>query len=213
MGRSRLTRSPRFSEPSADTRIVSGETSMLTPSGSAETTVRQTPFTASESPGVSADDRSVFRRTRNPAGVGFTSAISPMVSMSPVNMLHAPLYKDIGAEPPGPAGFQPVPGESPLTNPVDSQGAYTSRSDIEVHRVDHSGIERGAMQRGAPLQHEGGDPRAVVKSGKRRREIVGWKGEDSCARVGQGLGLRAGGAARPRARGDSERARAALPQH
>ena len=41
---------------------------MWTPSASAETTVRQTPLTASESPGVSVGDSSVLSRRRKPAG-------------------------------------------------------------------------------------------------------------------------------------------------
>src|SRR5204862_5398291 len=73
-------------EPIVVTRSVSGETSMWTPSALADTTVRQTPFTASESPGASSLDSWVASRSRTPEGVGLISATSPTVSTSPVNI-------------------------------------------------------------------------------------------------------------------------------
>ena len=95
---------PRFRAPSADTRSVSGDTSMWTPSASAETTVRQTPLTATESPGLTSSDRGVVTRSRNPAGVGLTSATSPSVSTIPVNMfLYPALDQHVLAEPGGAA--------------------------------------------------------------------------------------------------------------
>src|SRR3954468_17431586 len=172
-GRSRFTWSPRCSEPSAETLMVSGEISMWTPSaGSADTTVRQTPFTASESPGVSSADKSVCRRSRKPAGVGFISATWPTVSINPVNMRYAPLYQHIGAEPQSTAVVQRLPGEPASANPVHSHGADGGRADIDVDGIDHGGVERGAVQRGAPFEHQRGHP-ACVKRAESRLKIAG----------------------------------------
>src|SRR3972149_10461610 len=56
------------------------------PSASAETTVRHTPLTARLSPAASSGAKVVVTRSRKPAGVGLTSATSPIDSIRPVNI-------------------------------------------------------------------------------------------------------------------------------
>src|SRR5262249_38886507 len=166
IGRSRFTDLPGFSEPSADTRIVSGAISRFTASLSAETTVRQTPLTARESPGVSSPASGVCRRRRKPDGVGFISATSPIRSISPVNIDTA-LNEDIGAKPHGPTVPQLLPRDPAATDPLDSTGSERSRGDIELNGVDDARVERSAVQRGTALQDERRDPRVFQRAQRR----------------------------------------------
>ncbi len=77
---------------------------MWIPEASADTTVKQTPLTATESPDASSGDKQVVRRRRNPDGVGLTSATSPSVSISPVNIVRCqPLDQHVRAKPERPA--------------------------------------------------------------------------------------------------------------
>src|SRR5260221_1854168 len=151
IGRSMFTTAPRFSEPRADTRMVSGDTSMCTPLASAETTVKQTPFTATESPAVSSVDKDVISRRRNPDGVGLTSATSPRVSMSPVNIS---LYQQVLAEPHRAAIPQTLPRHPAFPDPLQPPWPEGHGGDVEVDLVDEGGVPRGPGERGATLEQQ-----------------------------------------------------------
>src|SRR5262245_43809820 len=84
--RSRFTSCDRRNPPSDVTRAVSGPISAWTSPCSARITVRQTPLTATLSPGASSAARPVRSRSRMPALVPLTSATSPTASINPVNI-------------------------------------------------------------------------------------------------------------------------------
>src|ERR1051326_2040584 len=128
------------------------------PFTSDETTVRQTPLTASDSPGVSSGARDVISRRRRPAGVGLTSATSPTFSTIPVNMTadvaQLRLHEQILAKPVRMAFGKRFPREPPPLEPPPPAGPDPSRRDVEVHRVHDAGLESGPAQRRTAFQHQ-----------------------------------------------------------
>src|SRR3954463_11913583 len=86
-GSSRFTWSPAPSGPSDERRSVSAITSARKPSAVGSTAVRQTPLTATESPGPSSAPPAAATRRLPPAPSSSTASTLPMPATSPVNTL------------------------------------------------------------------------------------------------------------------------------
>src|SRR5918994_2558581 len=84
-GSSRLTASPVASGPSELRRSVSSITSAEKPSRLGSTAVRQTPLTATESPGSSSPASSLRTRRRTPPPSRSSDSTVPVPATSPVN--------------------------------------------------------------------------------------------------------------------------------
>src|SRR6185503_6707769 len=118
-------------------------------SPSAAVTVRQTPFTATLSPGVNSRDSAVRMRTPYPAGTAAMSLTWPTVSMRPVNiafdqhirteLLHSPLD-------------QRRRREFTSLEQRDSILPQPHRGNIELDVVNDSGVPSCGMHRRATFQ-------------------------------------------------------------
>src|ERR1051326_5034026 len=104
------------------------------PFTSDETTVRQTPLTASDSPGVSSGARDVISRSGRPAGEGLTSATSPPFSTTPANMRagfpQPPLGHQFPAKHVRMSFGKLFPRDPPAREPPHTAGPDPSRRDV-----------------------------------------------------------------------------------
>src|SRR5215471_11298835 len=129
------------------------------PEESDEITVRQTPLTAIDSPGVSSGASDVINPTRRPAGVGLTSATSPTFSTIPVNIsgvFQSCRDQHVRSEPLGASPEEHVPRKVSRVQPLNAVRSDPALGDVDVHSVHNIGMKGGTMQSGASLDHERG---------------------------------------------------------
>src|SRR5512134_3972986 len=106
---------------------------MLRPAAS--TTVRQTPLTATLSPGVNPEARSAPTVTRSPPGVRATSTIRPSDSMIPVNISFDPHVVTNRSRSQLRERRDGAIGEG---RPLDAAGTDGHRRDEQLHPVDEA---------------------------------------------------------------------------
>src|SRR3954447_22555143 len=125
-GSSRFTWSPAPRGPSDERRSVSAITSARKPSVDGSTAVRQTAFTATESPGPSSAPSGVDTRRRTPSPSSSTASTLPMPATSPVNT-RSPL-------------LQPRADQHVVADALDGEGLGAQRGADLVHaRPGHRG--------------------------------------------------------------------------
>src|SRR5680860_1890765 len=144
-GSSRLTSLPAASGPSEERRSVSAITSAAKESARTPRAVRQTPFTATESPSASSPASGLATESRAPSPSRSTAATVPVASTSPVNI-----------------------SASPIPQPGDDQHVVVDALDVErdrAHRVvdplDALRLDRGARLAPAGEQRRDEHPRLV----------------------------------------------------
>src|SRR5687767_6444733 len=153
-GSSRLTESPWPSGPRDERRNVSAITSVRKPAGLGSTAVRQTPLTATESPGSSSPPSGVATWSRTPSPSCSTACTLPSPATSPVN-IGLPLLE--------PCADQHVVGD-PLD--LDGRGAGSG-----IDRVDALAGDRRAGA--AAARDDRGDERVELVDLARVEERAG----------------------------------------
>src|SRR5680860_1158502 len=143
-GSSRLTSLPAASGPSEERRSVSAITSAAKESARTPRAVRQTPFTATESPSASSPASGLATESRAPSPSRSTAATVPVASTSPVNISASPI---------------PQPGDDQhvVVDALDGARlapAGEQRRDEHPRLVDLARLEEDAGEVGAALEQQ-----------------------------------------------------------